>query len=222
MNRSFSVIFDKTNGDKTSSHDGLWMIKEQNNTHTKQLNLQVLSDGLSPYVEHVNESNFSIKSTHIEDKKCDGFAFVINHGKCDKLLFVELKDGLSGSSIVKALSQLFWSFVKMHSYLSMCSGYVLEDLSLEFVVATQNFANAEGRTRLEHFITRNISVPEKRETADFFYNLLKYGRVVLSMDRVLMIIGKQYPFNEKIVGKKVVIHHVVSANYGDSSVSAQI
>lgn len=224
MNNSFNIIFDKTSSLQVPLHHGIWTVKEKEpeNTHTKELNLKISSEELHAYEERVNESNFSIKSTVVPDKKCDGFAFVLNEGACDRLLFVELKDGLCASTIVKALTQLFWSFVKMHSYLSICEKYDLNKIAVEFVIATQQFKSDDERTKLELFISNSQMVDERKTVAKFLNKLLRDGYSSVSIGTITEIIKKKYPFNELLVNKNVIIQHFKSTNFGESVINARL
>ncbi|WP_270546534.1 hypothetical protein [Butyricimonas paravirosa] len=74
------------------------------------------------------------RSSFLLDKDCDGVSFY-EDGDVDKLLFVDLKSSFSESSIDKAYKQNFFTFLKLHMMLSLCEGYKLESLKIEFFAA---------------------------------------------------------------------------------------
>lgn len=118
-----------------------WAIAEDDACASfKHLDLSFKGDLLtlekSSYKQIYGKINNQLTSK-IEDLDCDGFAFYLSgedEGK-KAIVAVELKSGFDSNDLVHAYKQVVYTYLKIHSLLSLCDGYNCLDYTFVGVIA---------------------------------------------------------------------------------------
>nr|MDE6295831.1 hypothetical protein [Muribaculaceae bacterium] len=113
------------------------------------------------------------RSSHLRDSDSDGVIFY-NNGADKRIIFLELKSSLSGNNIKKATSQHLFTFLKLHTMMSLCKDYALSDYSIEFHIACR-ICDEAGLASIKS----NLVAQEEANDMDYKNYMLKsllYGR----------------------------------------------
>ena len=74
-------------------------------------------------------------SSRLLDSNCDGTIFFYSQENILHVILAELKSCPPGSGLSKAFKQLVYSFLKYFSFLSICKEWVVDNLTLDFVIS---------------------------------------------------------------------------------------
>lgn len=75
-----------------------------------------------------------LRKASFEDLDCDGFAFTQIDGHLTAVL-VELKSSFNIENIFHAFEQIVYTYVKLHTFFSLCEGYPPKNLSVKSIIA---------------------------------------------------------------------------------------
>lgn len=216
----FCQLFDKTKSASYSYQrgNGLWTIHEKDES-AKLTDLDVVRNSAEfiGFNQKLTKSMPSLtieRSTKFKDKECDGIAFVKTDNRED-ILFVELKSKYDTSPVSCAIEQICFSFLKMHSMLSLCNGYSLDNLDVFFCVATRCAKNDNEKAKTKFFISQALMRVGQEDFGIFFQKLFMEGQVSVMMNNLLKIMGIDLPLHEAIKNKKVTLFLVTSQNSND-------
>lgn len=154
LSNTFTTIFDKaiSNG-HAREYDNKWIVEELGEGAT-MTHLEVTADGKflgfdQSLVKGVKDTT-SKMSSKLDDKDCDGIAFLNDNSKKEHLVFAELKSGFDVQRITSAFHQITMSFIKMHAWLSLCKDYNLSEIKVHFITACKccKDKNQEDSVRL--------------------------------------------------------------------------
>ena len=139
LSNTFTTIFDKaiSNG-HAHEFDNKWVVVEHGKDAT-MTHLEVNAHGKflgfdQDLVKGVKDTTCKM-SSNLDDKDCDGIAFLNDNSKNEHLVFAELKSGFDVQKITGAFHQITMSFVKMHAWLSLCKDYDLGKTKIHFITA---------------------------------------------------------------------------------------
>lgn len=85
-------------------------------------------------LSHTTFLKVGLRKASFEDLDCDGFAFTEIDGHLTAVL-VELKSSFNIENIFHAFEQIVYTYVKLHTFFSLCEGYPPENLSVKGVIA---------------------------------------------------------------------------------------
>lgn len=129
LNNTFTTMFDKaiSNG-HAHEYKNKWVVVEhENNATMNHLEVNATGDFLGfdhDLVKGVKDTTTRM-SSKLDDKDCDGIAFLNDNSEQEHLVFAELKSNFDIQKITGAFHQITMSFVKMHAWLSLCKDYSL-------------------------------------------------------------------------------------------------
>lgn len=154
LSNTFTTIFDKAiNNGHAHEYDNKWVVEEHGQSAT-MTHLEVTADGKflgfdQSLVKGVKDTT-SKMSSKLDDKDCDGIAFLNDNSKKEHLVFAELKSGFDVQRITGAFHQITMSFIKMHAWLSLCKDYNLSEIKVHFITACKccKDKNQEDSVRL--------------------------------------------------------------------------
>lgn len=226
---SFSIFFDKTKTDRTYGYccneDNKWTIYEtEKDAKLKQLTIQKKDTLFIGFNEEITKSiSICKRSSNFEDKECDGFSFLKEKDKIVGLLFVELKSKYARNKIEDSIKQMLFSFLKIHSMLSLCEGYSLDALDIYFCSATQCAKNEAEDAKLLEFINERIK--NKNDVSEVFYyetgklfrELIIKGEAKRKVKLLLSTFKINLPIHQDIAEKYLTIHLSTTSSYGNSS-----
>lgn len=124
LSNTFITIYDKAlaNG---HAHEckNTWDVVEHGKDAT-MTHLEVNAIGVfwgfdQALVKGVKDTTTKMSSS-LEDKDCDGIAFLTDNSEQEHLVFAELKSNFDIQKITGAFHQITMSFLKMHVWLSLC------------------------------------------------------------------------------------------------------
>ena len=96
----------------------------------------------------------SVRSSYLKDFDCDGTVIYKDASNDEhNLLFVELKSTFDTEKINHALNQVVYSFFKFYCISSVCEHFSLDDFSIHFIIACQNFNGFVAKTGATHRIS---------------------------------------------------------------------
>ncbi len=213
VNRTFRELFDNVTSKDFDFYTGKgpWNIHECDKS-AKLTDLEVSGKDIL-FVSFNQELTKNMpcltskRSRKFKDYECDGIAFIETKEK-EELLFVELKSKYDYTPIIKAVKQMCVSFLKMHTMLSLCSNYTLNDIEVHFCVATKCAENDEEE-KLKLYIYKAIMSSQHQELAQFLQNLLKSKEVDITLGELLK---KEdiHPFLHNDIKKKNIKVHFVT------------
>lgn len=157
-------------------------------------------------------------SSALEDKDCDGIAFLIDADSHEHLVFAELKSGFDVQKITGAYHQIIMSFIKMHAWLSLCRQYDIKNVMVHFIAACKC-----PKDSLEDVMLR-ISQAQQlgRETFEtkFLKPLMEEHCVRVQMSDFGDI--KRLPFHEDICAKEITMYLQLTDNPSESHTSVTL
>lgn len=219
VSNSFCQFFDKTKSTDYAYYrgNGSWTIHEDDrNAKLTDLEVVRVSSEFIGFNQKLTKSMPNLtsdRSAEFKDKECDGIA-IVKTGDREDLLFVELKSKYDTSPVSLAIEQICFSFLKMHSMLSLCNGYSLNDLDITFCVATRCAENDEEE-KVKFFISQALMNEKQKDFGAFFKNLFTKGQVDTTMHELLKFKNINLPIHDAIKNKKVTVFLVTSQNSTD-------
>lgn len=203
LSESFTTIFDKAES-KGNAHqyENKWVVEEHDKS-AAMTRLEVNSNGTFLGFDHdlvkgVKDTT-TLMSSHLEDKDCDGIAFLIDKEKREHLVFVELKSNFDIQKIQKAFHQIAMSFLKMHSWLSLCRYYNLKNLKVHFVTACKCYKEQDQEANVMLRISQAQQLGEDSFETKFLKPLLtkRYIKIKLSSLGILKIFHSMIAFTKR-------------------------
>lgn len=187
----------------------IWQVTEVNkDAKLKRLEIDFRDADFVGFDQYLtkNMSCFTDRSSTFFDKECDGVAFV-SDGDKEGLLFVELKSSCAPDTISKAINQMCFSLLKLHSMLSLCQAYSLDNLNIRFCVAVSK----EDSDRSD----KNIQFVKEMEILDrqigtVYRELFLYNCVKTDLCCMLNLCGIKFPLTDLLKKKQVVVFLVKS------------
>lgn len=224
LSNTFTTIFDKAiNNGHAQEYNNKWIVDEheQNATMT---HLEVTADGKflgfdQSLVKGIKDTTTKM-SSKLEDKDCDGIAFLNDNSKKEHLVFAELKSSFDIERIAWAFRQIIMSFIKMHAWLSLCKDYNLSEMKVHFITACKCYKdnNQEDSVRLR--ISQAQQLGENTFESKFLKPLLDNHNIKVKLSSFGDI--KKLPFHDCISEKEVNMYLQLTANFQDSQTSLTI
>lgn len=221
LSDTFIQIFDKskTRGHAVECTDS-WMVTEHDAKATMN-SLKVNAKGQFLAFDHdlvKSMPDISTKlSSYLEDKDCDGIAFLRdNHGQ-EHLVFTELKSNFDTYKITEAFHQIIMSFLKMHSFLSLCKNYNLSDIIVHFIVACKCCKDKNQATNVLLRVSQAQQLSNKTFESKFLKPLLDNHCINVNMSSYGDI--QRLPFHDSICGKNVNMYLQLTQNPEDNQTS---
>lgn len=187
----------------------IWQVTESDK-HAKLKRLEIdFRDvdfvGFDQYLTK-NMPCFTDRSSTFFDKECDGVAFV-SDGDKEGLLFVELKSSCAPDTISKAINQMCFSLFKLHSMLSLCQAYSLDNLNIRFCVAvSKEDSDRSGKNIL---FVKEMEIAD-RQIGKVYRELFLRNRVKTDLCCILNLCGITFPLTDLLKKKQVVVFLVKS------------
>ena len=224
LSNTFTTIFDKAiNNGHAQEYNNKWIVDEheQNATMT---HLEVTADGKflgfdQSLVKGIKDTTTKM-SSKLEDKDCDGIAFLNDNSKKEHLVFAELKSSFDIERIACAFRQITMSFIKMHAWLSLCKDYNLSELKVHFITACKCYKdnNQEDSVRLR--ISQAQQLGRNTFESKFLKPLLDNHNIKVKLSSFGDI--KKLPFHDCISEKEVNMYLQLTSNFQDSQTSLTI
>lgn len=224
LSNTFTTIFDKAiNNGHAQEYNNKWIVDEheQNATMT---HLEVTADGKflgfdQSLVKGIKDTTTKM-SSKLEDKDCDGIAFLNDNSKKEHLVFAELKSSFDIERIACAFRQIIMSFIKMHAWLSLCKDYNLSEMKVHFITACKCYKdnNQEDSVRLR--ISQAQQLGKNTFESKFLKPLLDNHNIKVKLSSFGDI--KKLPFHDCISEKEVNMYLQLTANFQDSQTSLTI
>lgn len=217
---SYPIVFDNVNRLLcTSGNPNVWVVDEKDpQAKISQLKVFFHTDQYLCFDEQATKGMSDIttsRTSHIIDDECDGIGVFNNEG-LNLLVFADLKSNFDTNKIQHAFVQSLCSFMKLHSMLSLCEGYDLEQSDIEFVVTSCCFPNKDKETNTYEWLVREKTANPNSFVSRIAYPLLQNGSTSIFIKDFPIV--ENIPFNKKILDKKVRLSLVRSKNYTDTFV----
>lgn len=208
LSDSFIEIFDKSieRGNAQKFNNG-WVVEEHEGDATMtQLNINAQGRFLGFNHDLVKgvKDNTTKMSSILEDKDCDGIAFLTDNSQQEHLIFAELKSNFDINKIACAFHQITMSFIKMHAWLSLCKHYNLENLKIHFIVACKCYKNEEQEENIMHRISETQQLERKCFESKFLSPLLKKHNIKVKLSSFKDI--EKRPFHDNINNKEITMY----------------
>lgn len=224
LSESFMKMFDKAEDlAGTGKSKNIWKVKEHQPSATMK-QLEVNANGTFSGFNH--EIVKSVKdvttrmSLKLEDKDCDGVAFLLDDAKQEHLVFVELKSNFDIGKIKGAFHQITMSFIKMHAWLSLCKGYDIAQLKVHFITACKCYKNEDQEANVMLRISQAQELEEVTFEAKFLKPLLDEQNVKVKLSIFDDI--KELPFHDSICNKEIAMYLQLTAQYSNSKTKVDL
>lgn len=154
-------------------------------------------------------------SSILKDSNCDGVVLLYSplDGGKEHLIFAELKSTYACDKLKKAFTQLIHSLLKYHRLLSLLAGYVLSNITIDFVLA----CHAPNREQDADYSLDIVAEQECRlgkGKVSFIADLLPKLEVstskTISFSLNELSSVSEYPFNLDIMNKTIKMHLITS------------
>lgn len=222
LSNVFTTIFDKA-ADKGHAEEceNQWEVKEQNaSMRTLYVNAQGVFLGFTHDLVKCMSNTTSEMSSNLEDKDCDGIAFLNDDSEEEHLLFVELKSNFDIKKIIKAFHQITMSFIKIHMWLSLCKNYNLDKIKVHFITACKCYKDEEQELSVKLRISEAQQLEEESFETKFLKPLLDNNNIKVKLSSFYDI--QNLPFHDCICEKEVNMYLQMTQNHSDSSTSINI
>lgn len=126
-----------------TTHHNMVSVYELNNADTRQIDICRINTDFHLLEQSFYKNQHDItdgKSKILKDKDCDGIIFYESHEK-QHLLGVELKSGFSGQEIRGGYAQIFFTFLKLYTFLSVCDDFDFSKYDITAYLACQPIKN---------------------------------------------------------------------------------
>lgn len=215
------IIFDKRSADIQSCPDR-WVIQEKDkNAAFKELEL--LCEGRE-FHEIGNSFYKGIKnttedrSTYLWDSDCDGVSAIEIDG-IKHYVFIDLKSNFDIKKIENAYLQDLYTFLKMHTLLSLCEDYSLEgEVVIDLIVACKTFKNQVQEDKVMDILFQKTLLDEESFEKKFLNDLINGNNPKCCRLNDFTCI-RTLPFHQKIKNATVKLHLCLSKQYEDDSSS---
>ncbi len=215
----FIRLYDKAKS-KSTGYEDKWIVEEHDQNAT-MTHLEVKAKGTflgfnQDLVKGVKDTTTRM-SSKLEDKDCDGIAFLQDKSKQEHLVFAELKSNFDIDKIRKAFHQITMSYIKMHAWLSICKNYNPTNISIHFITACK-------RCKDEADIMLRIAQSQQLEgdsfETKFLKPLLQNHTIKVKLSKFEII--KQLPFNDIISDKEIIMYLQLTNKPEDAQTSVSL
>lgn len=224
LSNTFTTIFDKaiSNGN-AYEYDNKWVVEEHGQSAT-MTHLEVTADGKflgfdQSLVKGVKDTT-SRMSSKLDDKDCDGIAFLNDNSKKEHLVFAELKSGFDVQKITGAFHQITMSFIKMHAWLSPCKDYNLSEIKVHFITACKCCKDKNQEDSVKLRISQAQQLGKDTFETKFLKPLLDNHNIKVKLSSFGDI--QKLPFHDCISEKEVNMYLQLTENFPDSQTSLAI
>ena len=138
----------------------------------------------------------------------------------DIMLFCDLKSSFDTKNIKKGFSQDLLSFIKLHMLLSLCDGYNLDEIKIDFIVTCKCFENEVKKADILSRVHSGLIANKDVFINAILYPLLVKGEKCIKLGDFPQIAGLD--INPDIKNKKVKLRLLTSSNYADDFVHCRI
>lgn len=219
LSDSFIRLYDKTQCKAAESVDK-WIVVEHDSQAT-MTHLEVNAEGKflgfnQDLVKEVKDTTTKM-SSKLEDKDCDGIAFLQDLSQQEHLIFVELKSNFDTQKIKNAFYQIIISFIKMHAWLSVCKHYNPHNIRIHFIVACKR---CKDDANIMLRIAESQQLGEVSFETKFLKPLLQKHIIKVKLSNFRFI--QQLPFNDCINEKEVIMYLQVTDNPEDSQTNVSL
>lgn len=220
----FTTMFDKAIGNGHACvYKNKWVVKESGKDATMtHLEVNAAGDFLGfdhCLVEGVKDTTTKM-SSKLEDKDCDGIAFLNDNSKQEHLVFVELKSNFDIQKIAGAFHQITMSFVKMHAWLSLCKDYDLNKIQVHFITACKCFKDKDQEDNILLRISQAQQLGKDTFETKFLKPLLYSNNIKVKLSTFDDI--QKLPFHNCICEKEVCMSLRLTTNPSDPQTSVKI
>lgn len=221
LSDSFTQVFDKSKAKGHICHsNGIWVVAEHEPKATMN-RLEVCADGDFVGFDHdlvkgVADLSAGM-SSKLEDKDCDGIAFLTDKVSKEHLIFAELKSNFDVQKIAGAFHQIIMSFIKMHAWLSLCKGYDLKNLTVHFITACRCCKSKDQEDNIMLRISEAQQLGKNNFETKFLKPLMKNHRISVQMSLFGDI--RRLPFHESLSDKEVTMYLQLTDTPNDSQTS---
>lgn len=224
LSDSFIQVFDKsTSRGNVCKCSGTWTVKEHEDGATmNRLEVNASGDFLGfdhGLVKGVKDTTTTMSSA-LEDKDCDGIAFLTDSSAQEHLVFTELKSSFDCQRIAGAFHQITMSFIKMHAWLSLCKDYDLKNLKIHFVTACKCCKDEGQEIGVKHRISQAQQLGKDCFETKFLKSLMEKRQIKVRLSDFADI--QRLPFHDSIKEKEITMYLQLTPNHGDSSTSVTL
>lgn len=224
LSNTFTTIFDKaiSNG-HAHEFDNKWVVVEHGKDAT-MTHLEVNAHGKflgfdQDLVKGVKDTTCKM-SSNLDDKDCDGIAFLNDNSKKEHLVFAELKSGFDVQKITGAFHQITMSFVKMHAWLSLCKDYDLGKTKIHFITACKCCKDKDQEDNVRLRISQAQQLGRDTFETKFLKPLLDKKNINVKLSTFGDI--QQLPFHDSICDKEITMYLQLTEEPTDSQTSVTI
>ncbi len=220
----FTTLFDKAKN-KGNAHEykNKWVVVEDGNDATMtHLEVNATGDFLGfnhDLVKGVKDITTEM-SSKLDDKDCDGIAFLNDNSKQEHIVFAELKSNFDVQKITGAFHQITMSFIKMHAWLSLCKGYNLDKIKVHFIAACRCCKDEDQEDNVRLRISQAQQLGTETFEAKFLKPLLDKNNIKVKLSSLGDI--QKLPFHDCIREKEVCMYLQLTKNPLDSQTSVTI
>ena len=224
LSNTFTTIFDKaiSNG-HAHEFDNKWVVVEHGKDATKthlEINAHGKFLGFDPdLVKGVKDTTCKM-SSNLDDKDCDGIAFLNDNSKKEHLVFAELKSGFDVQKITGAFHQITMSFVKMHAWLSLCKDYDLGKTKIHFITACKCCKDKDQEDNVRLRISQAQQLGRDTFETKFLKPLLDKKNINVKLSAFGDI--QKLPFHDSICNKEITMYLQLTDQPTDSQASVTI
>lgn len=224
LSDSFMQMFDKAvNLPGASESKNIWMVMEHEPSATMN-QLEVNANGTfwgfnHKLVENIKDITTRMSST-LENKDCDGVAFLRDDVEQEHLVFVELKSNFDISKIKGAFHQITMSFIKMHAWLSLCKGYDIDQLKVHFITACKCYKDKDQEDNVMHRISQAQELEKETFETKFLKPLLDEQNIKVKLSSFEDI--KKLPFHDSICNKEITMYLHLTTQYSDAKTKVNL
>lgn len=224
LSDTFTTLFDRTvNDDISQSYENKWVVTEHEINATMDT-LQVYATGFflgfnQKLVKGVKDTT-SRMSSQLDDKDCDGIAFLNDNANQEHLVFAELKSNFDVQKITGAFHQITMSFIKMHAWLSLCKNYDLGKVKVHFITACKCCKNKDQEDNIRHRISQAQQLGKDTFETKFLKPLLDKKNIKVKLSSFGDI--QKLPFHDSICKKEIYMYLQLTTNFSDTKTSVSI
>jgi hypothetical protein len=220
LSNSFTAIFDKAADiGKAHVYKDKWVVEEHESSATMD-HLEVMANGTFTGFDHnlvkgVKDITTRM-SCQLDDKDCDGVAFLTDSSKQEHLVFAELKSGFDVQKITAAFHQITMSFIKMHAWLSLCKHYDLHELKVHFITACRCCRDQDQEDSVMLRISQAQQLGKETFETKFLKPLLNKHNIKVKLSSFGDI--QKLPFHDYICDKDVTMYLQLTGKPTESQV----
>lgn len=222
LSDTFTTIFDKAKNNGRALKNKWVVIEHENSATMTHLDVNAIGDFLGfnhDLVKGVKDTTTKM-SSNLEDKDCDGIAFLNDNSKQEHLIFAELKSNFDIQKITGAFHQITMSFVKMHAWLSLCKDYDLNKITIHFITACKCYKDKNQENNVLLRISQAQQLGKDTFETKFLKPLLDKNKIKVKLSSLNDI--QKLPFHDCICEKEIYMYLQLTNNPSDTQTSITI